>query len=134
MGWFTDQAWLDNSIGVVLAVVVAIVVHLVIRGSIVRIVEREIRESPIRWDDVLLDRNVPRRAALMLPVVVVFVLVGVVPEADPGLVDAVRRVCLALMALVGVLVVSPSSTPPTTSTRPTTRRRGSVRSRGTCRS
>ena len=106
MGWFTDQAWLDNSIGVVLAVVIAIVVHLVIRGSIVRIIEREIRESPIRWDDVLLDRNVPRRMALMLPVVVVFVLVGVVPEADPELVDAVRRVCLALMALVGVLVVS----------------------------
>jgi miniconductance mechanosensitive channel len=106
VGWFPDVMWLDRSIGVLLIVAVAAAMHLVTRRVVVRVVEREIRESPIRWDDVLLARNVPRRVGLLVPIVVVFLLVGFAPNADPDLIDAVRRVCLAALAMVVTLVIS----------------------------
>lgn len=106
MGWFAAQAWLADAVGVSIAVAVAGVVHLALRRSVIRLIEREIRESPVRWDDVLLARNVPRRVGLLVPLLTVFVLVGLLPDADPGLVDGIRRVTLATIVLVIVLVLS----------------------------
>lgn len=84
--------WMANALGVTTLVVAAAVVHLLVRPALLRLLEREIRVSPIRWDDVLLTRHVPERLALLLPVALLYVGIGLVPEISPAVVDASRRV------------------------------------------
>ena len=98
--------WAETGVGVAVAVVVSLLVYLVLRTKIMRLLEREIVESPVRWDDSLLRRRVPQRVALLLPVVLAFLLVGLAPDDDPDVVVGAQRVLLAAVVLVSVFVVS----------------------------
>lgn len=98
--------WAETGIGVAIAIAVAMVVYLVLRTKILRIIEREIIESPVRWDDSLLRRRVPQRVALLLPAVLAFLLVGLAPDDDPDVVVGAQRVLLAIVVLVSVFVIS----------------------------
>jgi miniconductance mechanosensitive channel len=98
--------WAQTGIGVAAAVAASIVVHLVLRTKVLRVIEREIVESPVRWDDSLLRRRVPQRVALLLPAVLAFVLVSLAPDDDPDVVVGAQRVLLAIIVLLSVFVVS----------------------------
>ncbi len=98
--------WAVSGIGVGVAVVVALLVYVVLRTKILAVLEREILESPVRWDDSLLRRRVPQRVALLLPVVLAFLLVGLAPDDDPDVVAGAQRVLLAVVVLVSVFVIS----------------------------
>lgn len=98
--------WAVTGIGVGVAVLVALLVYIVLRTKILRILEREILESPVRWDDSLLRRRVPQRVALLLPVVLAFLLVGLAPDDDPDVIGGAQRVLLAVVVLVTVFVIS----------------------------
>jgi hypothetical protein len=98
--------WAETGIGVAVAVAVALAVYLVLRTKIMRVLEREILESPVRWDDSLLRRRVPQRVALLLPAVLAFLLVGLAPDDDPDVVVGAQRVLLAIIVLVSVFVNS----------------------------
>jgi miniconductance mechanosensitive channel len=88
------------------AIAASFVLYLILRTKILRILEREILESPVRWDDALLRRRVPQRVSLLLPVVVAFVVVGVVPDDDPDVVIGTQRVLLSIVVLVSMFVIS----------------------------
>jgi miniconductance mechanosensitive channel len=88
------------------AVAVSFLVYLLLRTKILLILEREILESPVRWDDALLRRRVPQRVALLLPVVLAFVVVGLVPDPEPDIIDGAQRVLLAVVVLVSMFVIS----------------------------
>jgi len=96
----------ETAVWVAGAVAASFVVYLVLRTKILRILEREILESPVRWDDALLRRRVPQRVALLLPVVLAFVAVGLVPDADPDVVEGAQRVLLSIVVLVSMFVIS----------------------------
>ena len=98
--------WVPTGIGVGVAVAVAAIAYLVLRGRVVRALEREILESPVRWDDSMLRRRVPQRVALLLPTILAFVLVGLAPDDDPDVITGARRVLLAAVVLVAAFVVS----------------------------
>jgi len=98
--------WAETGIGVAVAVAVSLAVYLVLRTKILRILEREILESPVRWDDSLLRRRVPQRVALLLPAVLAFLLVGLAPDDDPDVIVGAQRVLLAIVVLVSVFVIS----------------------------
>lgn len=88
------------------AIAASLLLYLILRTKILRILEREIIESPVRWDDAMLRRRVPQRVALLLPAVLAFVAVGVVPDDDPDVVIGTQRVLLAIVVLVGMFVIS----------------------------
>lgn len=71
--------WGETAIGVGVALGVAVLVYVLLRTRILRVLEREIVESPVRWDDALLRRRAPQRVALLLPAVLAFVLVQLAP-------------------------------------------------------
>lgn len=98
--------WVETSIGVALAVLVAALVYVLLRTRVMRVLEREIVESPVRWDDALLRRRVPQRVSLLLPAVLAFVLVELAPDDEPDIVVGAQRVLLAVVVLVSVFVVS----------------------------
>jgi len=98
--------WATTSVGVGAAVLAAVVVHLVLRSRVLRILEREIVASPVRWDDALLRRRVPQRIALLLPAVMAFLLVQLAPDDDPDIVTGAQRVLLSVVVLLSVFVVS----------------------------
>jgi miniconductance mechanosensitive channel len=98
--------WAVTGIGVAVAVVVALFVYLLLRTKILGLLEREILESPVRWDDSLLRRRVPQRVALLLPAVLAFLLVGLAPDDDPDVIAGAQRVLLAIIVLVSVFVIS----------------------------
>ncbi|MFP5256400.1 MAG: mechanosensitive ion channel family protein [Acidimicrobiia bacterium] len=98
--------WGETAIGVGAAVGVAVLVYVLLRTRILRVLEREIVESPVRWDDALLRRRVPQRVALLLPAVLAFVLVQLAPDDEPDLVVAAERILLAVVVLLSVFVIS----------------------------
>ena len=98
--------WAETGIGVGIAIAVSLVVYLILRTKILRILEREIVESPVRWDDSLLRRRVPQRVALLLPAILAFLLVGLAPDDDPDVIVGAQRVLLAIVVLVSVFVIS----------------------------
>ena len=98
--------WAVTGIGVGVAVAVAGVVYVILRTKVIRVLEREILESPVRWDDSMLRRRVPQRVALLLPTILAFLLVGLAPDDDPDVIQGAQRVLLAVAVLVGVFVVS----------------------------
>ena len=98
--------WAETGVGVAIAVAVAMVVYLILRTKILRLLEREILESPVRWDDSLLRRRVPQRVALLLPAILAFLLVGLAPDDDPDVIVGAQRVLLAIVVLVSVFVTS----------------------------
>jgi miniconductance mechanosensitive channel len=98
--------WAVTGIGVAAAVAVALAVYVLLRTKIMRVIEREIVESPVRWDDSLLRRRVPQRLALLVPTVLAFLLVALAPDDDPDVIGGAQRVLLAVIVLVSVFVVS----------------------------
>lgn len=100
------EPWMESAAGCAGAVAVAVVVYLVLRSRILQVIEREIRESPVRWDDSLLGRRVPQRIALLLPAILGYLLVSLAPDDEPGVVEGVQRVLLAVTVLLAVFVIS----------------------------
>lgn len=97
--------WVGNVVGVAVLLCVALALHLVIRPIMLRKLDREITESPIRWDDVLSSRRVPARLAGLLPLMVLYIGVGFVPDVDPGFVDGSRRVLQVAVVMCLLLTI-----------------------------
>ena len=96
----------ETAVWVAGAIAGSLVVYLILRTKILKVLEREILESPVRWDDALLRRRVPQRVALLLPVTIAFVAVGLVPDDDPDIVIGAQRVLLSIVVLVSMFVIS----------------------------
>lgn len=101
---FDPDTWVGNTIGLGILLGVALLMHIVIRPWLLRKLEQEIHDSPIRWDDVLLERHVPARLGVCLPILVLFVGVGLVPGLTAELVAGSRRVLAA--ALISALLLT----------------------------
>lgn len=96
---------MGNTVSVVGLVVGAGIIHLVLRPWLLRVIQREIHDSPIRWDDALLERRVPARLALLMPQVVLLVGVGVIPGLSNDFVSGSQRVLKATVVLTVMMTV-----------------------------
>ncbi len=100
------DGWGAAAAGVGGAVAAALVLHWVLRKRTLRRIEKEIHDSPLRWDDALLRRRVPQRLALLIPALAAYLLVAVAPDDEPALIDGSKRVLLAAVVLIVVFVLS----------------------------
>lgn len=90
---------------VMLLLLVAALASWLTRRVLLRVVARLAEASPVHWDNVVMSHNVLSRLAHLVPALVLYAGIGLVP-ALPGAVDAlVRSVALAWMVLTVALAL-----------------------------
>src|SRR5690606_25516248 len=72
---------------------------------VLRVLERIAEASPVHWDDALVERRVPQRAAWIVPAVVVLVGLAYVQGLPEFLVLVVRNVAFGWIAIAAALVL-----------------------------
>ncbi len=63
---------LEASLGLALLLLVAVLSDLLTKRVLLRVVERLVRASPVRWDDAIVERGVVRILSHVVPAVVIF--------------------------------------------------------------
>ncbi|HCL29451.1 MAG TPA: mechanosensitive ion channel protein MscS, partial [Candidatus Latescibacteria bacterium] len=103
--WFIDQPVAWTTIRTLFVLLTAWASFHLARTILLRWIGRLIRSSRTDLDDVLLDRSVLRRAALLAPVVVLYYGVEVLPGPTPYLLQIVNAaLAIVLMLLVGASI------------------------------
>ena len=80
--------------------------NFIVRRVLLRIVERMVVASPLRFDDALLSRGVLSRLVHAVPALIIASGITAVPDLHPGFAAVVRNVSLAYVALTIALSVS----------------------------
>lgn len=104
--WLDAYPWAAALVGGTTVLLVAALVLLVVRRVLLRLAERLIRGSGVRWDDALLDRNVLGRAAWVAPLLVIYQGVPAIPHLPEGLDSFLLRLTSAGLVVVSLLTVS----------------------------
>ena len=103
--WFIDQPVAWTTIRTLFVLLTAWASFHLARTILLRWIGRLIRSSRTDLDDVLLDRSVLRRAALLAPVMVLYYGVEVLPGPTPYLLQIVNAaLAIVLMLLVGASI------------------------------
>jgi miniconductance mechanosensitive channel len=88
-----------------LVVAVAGLLHVITRRVLLHAVRAVVRRTRLGWDEVLFDERVLRRAALLVPLLVVQLGIEAVPGLAPELEGLIQRGLDAALIVVGVLVI-----------------------------
>jgi miniconductance mechanosensitive channel len=103
MSWFTeDSLW--GGVGLVLAG--AIGAYLLIRYLALPAVYALVKRSPITWDDLLLDRRVLHRVALMFPIIVIRAGIPSLPLVSSNWANFTIRLTEALLIVLGLYALN----------------------------
>jgi miniconductance mechanosensitive channel len=94
-----EHPWLLAAIGLCLLALAAWLANFVTRNVLLRVLTRIVRASPMKWDDALLERGVIERFAHVVPAVVVFVGIDLLPQLADGAVKVIRNVTIAYIVL-----------------------------------
>ena len=89
-----------------LLLVLAWLVHLLLRRLIVASIDRFIRASSATWDDALHEAKVFHRLAVLVPIFVVWYGASLLPDLDDNVRALLQRVAMACIALVAARVLS----------------------------
>jgi miniconductance mechanosensitive channel len=103
--WFTEHPVLTQLIGLGLLLLLCWIVDIVTRRGLVALIIRLARRSRSTWDDILVEEQVFRRLAHLVPAIVAFYGVQFIPGVHPMLAVTVQRVALSLMILFGALAI-----------------------------
>ena len=87
-------------VGLLVLLLVAVVADLVAKRTLLATVRAAARRTQHKWDDALLDHKVFGRLALIVPAIVIFLGIGLVPGIAESARDAVRNVASAYMVLM----------------------------------
>ncbi len=107
-----DYPMLEMALGLSALILLAALADLLTRRVLLRVVERLVRASPVRWDDALLERGVVRKLSRVVPAVVIFTGLPLISQLPPQLVSLGRNLALvwvivsvvrAINALLGVI-------------------------------
>jgi miniconductance mechanosensitive channel len=100
-----EQPWLLAVLGLVLLALAAWLADRLTRSVLIRVVARLVRASPMRWDDALLERGVIERFSHVVPAVVVFVGIDLLPQVADDVVTLVRNLAIAYIVLTVSLAI-----------------------------
>lgn len=106
--WWTDllgTGVLGTLATLALLVALAYLAYQVTQRYLVRAVRALVRRTGLGWDEVLFDERALRRAALLVPFLIIHVGLEAVPGISAGTVALLRRFLDAALILVGALVV-----------------------------
>ena len=90
---------------VLLIIVLAVVGNLVGKLIIKSLVRRLVRRTKTDWDDAIYDRGVLNRLSHLVPAVVIYVMSALIFPETPIVSDIIRRLAIAYMIAVAVLVI-----------------------------
>lgn len=96
--------------GCVVLLVAAVLADLAAKQLLLVIVRAAVRRTALRWDDVLVEHKVFTRLAQIVPAVVIYSGIGIVPDIPDTAEQVVRNVASAYMVVMIVLTVSATLT------------------------
>lgn len=93
---------LSNIIGSLIIIFIGILIYLITKKIILRILEKIIKRSKTKWDDLLLKNKVFERTIHIIPVFVIYALAPIFPAYQ----DWIQRIAYCYFVVVLVLVIS----------------------------
>ena len=102
----TIHPLLPSVLGIVALLLAAVVVDLLVRGTLVRGVQTIAKRSSATWDDVLIEHRVFGRLAKIVPGIIVYIGVPFVPELPDAVVQLTRNVAAGYMVLMVTMALS----------------------------
>ncbi|NBB77008.1 MAG: hypothetical protein GVY02_06465, partial [Bacteroidetes bacterium] len=91
-------------IGLTLIFLLAAFVHFVIRVWIVRFLLKLDERTATEWYAVILKHNLPQRALFMIPLVIIYNGIEIIPQFNEEMTNFIIRITAAAMILVGARV------------------------------
>lgn len=102
LNWLAGHPTVATALTAVAVVLVAYLADVIARRRLLKLVLLVIKRSRYRWDDVLLQHRVFERLSHVVPAVVVYFGVQLVPGASVGVVQGVQHVAAGFMVAVVV--------------------------------
>ena len=97
-------------LGLLALALVCLLAHLVVRRWIVRAIERVVLRSRTDWDDVLQEARVFERLAGLIPAVIAWYGIRIVPNVGEAVEIVVGRVAFATILLVAARAITAALT------------------------
>lgn len=94
----------QEAIGLAIVFLIAGIVHLIIRYWIIKLLHKLDERTDTEWYAVILKHKLPQRALFMVPLIIIYNGMGLVPEIHTVVTDFVMRIAAATMILVGARV------------------------------
>lgn len=94
----------QEAIGLALVFLISGIVHLIIRYWIIKLLHKLDERTATEWYAVILKHKLPQRALFMIPLLIIYNGMGLVPEIHTVITEFVMRVAAATMILVGARV------------------------------
>ena len=101
----TTASWLTQGLMLAALLAAVAVTHLVFRPLVARGLMALSARTRIEWDDALAENGVFRRMSHLLPALILGLLGPLLFRGYPSLQEAVDRILLAYLAIVGALIV-----------------------------
>ncbi|MEN8185179.1 MAG: mechanosensitive ion channel family protein, partial [Myxococcota bacterium] len=95
--WLEAHPVLGQLIGLAVLLAVSLLSYFMARHLVVGTIRRLTARSPVRWDNALVDHSVFARFANVVPALVAFYGIELVPHAGEDIELVVRRVSVAVM-------------------------------------
>lgn len=102
----TDHPWLQTVLGILLLLLAAAVADIVARRIVVAIVHRVVKRTTWKWDDVLARHGVFVRIARLVPWLVIFHGIQLVPLVRESAEALVRKTAVIAMVIVVAMVIN----------------------------
>ena len=84
----------------------AVIADLIVKRILVRAIRAIAKRSKATWDDALIQHNVVGRIAQVVPALIIYAGVVLVPELAEGAVKVIRNVAMGYMVLVATMAVT----------------------------
>ncbi len=94
----------QEAIGLAIVFMIAGIVHLIIRYWIIKLLHKLDERTATEWYAVILKHKLPQRALFMVPLIIIYNGMGLVPEIHTVITEFVIRIAAATMILVGARV------------------------------
>ena len=101
----TDYPLIATLVGIALLIIVALIADLIAKRQLLRLLRGLARRTRSTWDDALIDQQVFRRFAKIIPAVIVIYGAQWVPGIPDGMLQVIENIALAYMALMIMLAV-----------------------------
>lgn len=93
------------AVGLFIVFTIATIVHLIIRFWIVRLLHKLDEKTATEWYAVILKHKLPQRALFIIPLVIIYNGLNLVPEFQDEITEFIIRLTAATMVLVGARVL-----------------------------
>jgi miniconductance mechanosensitive channel len=102
----TIHPLLPPGVGLLALLVAAVIINLIVKQVLIRSVRAFAKRSSITWDDALVTHNVFGRLVQVVPALIVFIGVPLVPGLPEGVMQLMRNVAMGYMVLMMTLALT----------------------------